>query len=269
VRADQEPGAPISEPPRAHAPQSVIHSWRDFLVQIAVVTIGLLLALGLQQIVETVHHRSERAHLEEQMHETFVANQHVIAENVRKLDRLQAYLVDLRASVGARIEGRSALPGPVQSDPRNFVYVPPPSLGAYEASKANGTVALLSFDTIRLYDRIGITIAIVQVDLQRYLTAVTALRAFAERFDSAKIGQFRLPQVNLAELSAEELLEYRALIGNMIGAAGEFKTRMRIVGLSSRAILDGVQTEADLRTAVAKLQGDPSSVPAATGGGPQ
>ena len=51
----------MSEHPHVHVPQEGIHTWREFAVHIAVVTIGLLLAIGLQQIVETVHHRSQRA----------------------------------------------------------------------------------------------------------------------------------------------------------------------------------------------------------------
>ncbi len=256
----------MSELPHVHAAQQGIHTWRDFFVHIAVVTVGFLLAIGLQQIVETVHDRSERAHLEDQMHGTFVANEQLIADNVKKLERLQAYLGDLRLTVDARIDGRSAPPAPAESDPRNFVYVPPPSLGAYEASKANGTVSLLSFDTIRLYDRIGIVIGIVEADLQRYLDAMIALRSFAERFDSPPVDLSRLAQVNIAQLSTEELVEYRVLIGNMLGAAEGFKTRLRILGFSSRAILDGARTEDELRSAAAKMQGDPASTPAAGGG---
>ncbi len=173
----------MSESPHVHVPQEGIHTWRDFMVHIAVVTIGLLLAIGLQQIVETVHHRSQRAHLEAQMHDTFVANEQLIAVSIKRLERFQGYLVDLRLAVQAKIDGRTTPSAPAASDPRNYTYAPPPSLGAYEASKANGTVALLSFDTIRLYDRIGITIGVMHVDLQRYLGAVTALRSFAERFE--------------------------------------------------------------------------------------
>lgn len=253
----------MSESPHVHAPQHGIHTWWDFTVHIAVVTIGLLLAIGLQQIVETVHHRQQRAHLEEQMHGTFVANEQLIADSIKRLERFQDYLVDLRLAVQAKIDGRNTPFAPTASDPRNYTYAPPPSLGAYEASKSNGTVALLSFDTIRLYDRIGITIGVMHVDLQRYLGAVTALRAFAERFDSAPVGTYGLASVNLAQLSPEELAEYRVLIGNMLGAVEGFKTRLRILRLSSRAILDGANTEAELRVAVAKMQGDIFSVPKA------
>ena len=265
---DEEPAAAMSEHPHVHVPQEGIHSWREFFVHIAIVSIGLLLAIGLQQIVETIHDRSERAQLEGQMRQSLVANEQLTADNMQKLDNLLGYLVELRMTVGARIDGRTPPPGPDESDPRNFTYFPPPSLGAYEAAKAKGTVSLLSIEKIRLYDRVGMTVGVIGAELQRYLGAMIAWRSFTERFDSSPASPHRLPQANLAQLSAEELVEYRALIGNMLGAADGFRTRMRVLHTQSRAILDGARTEDELRVAVAKLEGEESSAPAASGSNP-
>lgn len=255
----------MSELPHVHAPQQGVHTWRDFLVHIAVITIGLLLAIGLQQIVEAVHDRNERAHVEEQMHETFVATAELALDNANKLERLQSYLRDLRLAVDARIEGRSAPAAPSETDPRNFTYFPPPGLGAYEASKANGTVALLSFDTIRLYDRMATGIDLVDADLQRYISALIAWRSFAARYGSPLGVRNRLPQADLSRLSAEELIEYRVLIGNLLGIADGFETRMRNIELACRTVLDGAQTEDELRAAAAKLEGASSPLEAVGG----
>lgn len=40
-----------------HAPHEPIHTWRDFFIHIATITIGLLIAIGLEQTVEWFHHR--------------------------------------------------------------------------------------------------------------------------------------------------------------------------------------------------------------------
>lgn len=42
-----------------HPPHQPAHSWRDFLIHIATIVIGLLIAIGLEQSVEWVHHRNE------------------------------------------------------------------------------------------------------------------------------------------------------------------------------------------------------------------
>lgn len=43
-----------------HAPGGPVRSLKDFLVHIGVVTLGILIALGLEQLVEA-HHRSQLA----------------------------------------------------------------------------------------------------------------------------------------------------------------------------------------------------------------
>lgn len=40
-----------------HPPHEPIHSWRDFLLHLATITVGLLIALGLEAGVENMHHR--------------------------------------------------------------------------------------------------------------------------------------------------------------------------------------------------------------------
>jgi hypothetical protein len=40
-----------------HPPHEPIHGWRDFLLHLATITIGLLIALGLEGFVEWQHHR--------------------------------------------------------------------------------------------------------------------------------------------------------------------------------------------------------------------
>src|SRR3984885_15149454 len=46
-----------------HAPHQTLHSWRDFLVHIAAISIGLLIAVGLEQTVELFHHRHQVAEI--------------------------------------------------------------------------------------------------------------------------------------------------------------------------------------------------------------
>ena len=48
-----------------HAPHQSIHTWRDFLIHIATISIGLLIAVGLEQTVEYLHHRHQVADLRE------------------------------------------------------------------------------------------------------------------------------------------------------------------------------------------------------------
>jgi hypothetical protein len=44
-----------------HAPHQTVHTWKDFLVHIAAIRIGLLIAVGLEQTVEFFHHQHQVA----------------------------------------------------------------------------------------------------------------------------------------------------------------------------------------------------------------
>jgi hypothetical protein len=46
-----------------HPPHEIAHTWRSFLIHIATIVIGLFIAVGLEQIVEFIHHRHQRAQL--------------------------------------------------------------------------------------------------------------------------------------------------------------------------------------------------------------
>jgi hypothetical protein len=46
-----------------HASHETIHTWKDFLIHIATICVGLLIALALEQSVEAVHHHHQREQL--------------------------------------------------------------------------------------------------------------------------------------------------------------------------------------------------------------
>jgi hypothetical protein len=50
-----------------HPPHEAAHSWKDFLIHIATIVVGLLIAVGLEQTVEFFHHRHERHQLVEDL----------------------------------------------------------------------------------------------------------------------------------------------------------------------------------------------------------
>ena len=66
-----------------HPPHESVHTWRDFFIHIATIVVGLLIAVGLEQGVEYVHHRHEVREAREALaaeHEENIRRYH---ENVR------------------------------------------------------------------------------------------------------------------------------------------------------------------------------------------
>ncbi len=58
-----------------HPPHEPVHGWRDFLVHILTITIGLLIALALEAAVEARHHRREVAETREALRQEREENQ--------------------------------------------------------------------------------------------------------------------------------------------------------------------------------------------------
>ncbi len=253
----------MSELPHVHAPHQGIRSWRDFFVDISVITIGLLLAIGLQQGVEYIHHQHQRAQLEERMRETFESNSRTTADTLRVLGAVRAYLVELQAAVIARRHGKT-MKTPA---PPSYTVLTIPNLGPYEAAQATGDVALLSLGRILVYDRLSFTHTVVEEDLQHYRHAMRGLRAFRKRFDTSPdfAGlHISYSPPDLATLSAAELVEYQALIGVALEAIDQLVVRLKRLDVQTQAVLNGASDERELIEAIARDQGQGAKAP--TGG---
>ena len=51
-----------------HPPEHPIHTWRDFLIHIATIVVGLIIALGLEQLVVMIEHHHEIKETRERLH---------------------------------------------------------------------------------------------------------------------------------------------------------------------------------------------------------
>jgi hypothetical protein len=76
-----------------HPPHHAASTWRDFFIHIATIVVGLLIAIGLEQTVEAVHHHHERAETRENLREEINANRETLAGDIRSLDSEQKMLL--------------------------------------------------------------------------------------------------------------------------------------------------------------------------------
>jgi hypothetical protein len=75
-----------------HPPHEPIHGWRDFLLHILTITIGLLIALGLEGLVEWQHHRHLVHEAEAGLHAEIESNAKGLPETLATLHKNQAEL---------------------------------------------------------------------------------------------------------------------------------------------------------------------------------
>jgi hypothetical protein len=75
-----------------HAPHETIHTWRDFFIHIATITIGLLIAISLEQAVEYVHHRRQANEMAEKLRAESRANRGVLEFDIANCDKAIAVI---------------------------------------------------------------------------------------------------------------------------------------------------------------------------------
>jgi len=68
-----------------HPPRQPIHTWKDFLLHLLTITIGLFIALTLEAAVDSAHHRHLVRDAHKNVRREIEANQKVYAKNVRDL----------------------------------------------------------------------------------------------------------------------------------------------------------------------------------------
>jgi len=73
-----------------HAPHEPILSFREFLVHLAMVTVGILIALGLEQSVEAYHHHELAEEARSNMATEIADNKRELDSHLSGLDKIQA-----------------------------------------------------------------------------------------------------------------------------------------------------------------------------------
>jgi hypothetical protein len=232
-----------------HAPHQLVHTRRDFFVHIATIVIGLLIAVGLEQSIEALHHRNQRSELEAEMHAVLESDVKLDDEDLKKLAGFRAYLAELRAAIQARLGSQLLPAAPAVDDGRMALLLIYPSLAPYEAAKENGTAALLPTDRLRLYSRISYARDLTGVSRDRWYAGLTALGSFQERYvDSAgSLGSGEIAESpELGSLSVTELAEYARIVSSSIKETDLVVARLKIFDIECQAILAGARNEFDL-----------------------
>ena len=75
-----------------HPPHHAATTWRDFFIHIATIVVGLLIAVGLEQSVEAIHHRHQRAETRENLIEEVTQNREILARDIGSLNSEQKML---------------------------------------------------------------------------------------------------------------------------------------------------------------------------------
>ena len=234
--------APVLE---AHAPHEPIHSWKGFLIHIAAIAIGLLLALGLEQTVEALHHAHQRADLEQQMRAVLLNDLQSDKRLLQDLQLRRGYFSDLLNAINARLQNRPQRPSTPDAKQMGSLLIFP-SLAPLDVAKLNGTAALLPADRIQLFNRIDTLLGILSATFRQTYSEFDVVSSFHERYlDSRQTLESGegVKGPSLDVLSVPELLEYRALVATAAKTLDALMDGIRLFDVEARQILAGIPTE--------------------------
>jgi hypothetical protein len=129
-----------------HPPDHPFHSWRDFFIHIVTITIGLLIALGIESAAEAVHHRHLLHHAEANLHAELSVNRQLIAKDERQLEVARTqFQTNLQLLISAR---NHAVP---TAEPQFHWYWSGTQNAAWSAARETGAIALMPYEGAQTY----------------------------------------------------------------------------------------------------------------------
>ena len=168
-----------------HPPHHAANTWRDFFIHIATICIGLLIAIGLEQTVEYLHHNHQRHQLEEDLRTEAESNRQVIARDL-KMQLLESWFEQAVTGIDQAVPQQGklrlalplapCLPGTIGTAEYRYFA---PSQAVWTTAKESGLVTLLPVEQGRMYTRLAHNyelLGVVREDVYRGCNAIAAMQ---------------------------------------------------------------------------------------------
>jgi len=131
-----------------HPPHHPAHTWKDFFIHIATITVGLLIAVGIEQTVEYFHHRHQLQKAREELRDEIESNRRGTASQLECVHKVQAELqADIALLLAHRATNRP-LTGALHFD---WSFRKTRS-AAYNLNKQSGALDLMPHPELVKYD---------------------------------------------------------------------------------------------------------------------
>jgi len=158
-----------------HPPHSPIHSVKEFMLHLLAITIGLLIALGLEAGVEWIHHRHLVREARENIAQEIRDNQKNLAKELAVLPQEESQLEGLISVVGDLEHGRA-------SKPDKMVWsVTRLSDSSWNTAFSTGAVAHMDYDEVRRYSQLYALQQMFNSTMDHYLESRRDMYAFLTR----------------------------------------------------------------------------------------
>ncbi len=189
-----------------------VRSLREFFVHLAIITLGILIALSLEGLLEWRHHRALVREARENLASEVTHNRKTIADNLPTIRKSEDDLKQI-ISVMQKLESNQALPVDQLSYHASFIGL---NSTAWNTANRSGAVGYMSYDEVAKYTELY-DLQQVFLDLQRpVLEGLTDLGGILPTV-MAKDAKHRSPQsfeeierIASRTVTAEDTLENAA-----------------------------------------------------------
>jgi|SRR5215831_3856265 len=130
-----------------HAPHGAINTWREFFIHLVIITLGLLIALGLEGTVEWFHERHLLHTAEANLRVELQQNRSAIIADLKSLDAAQKQAQSNMAILKAY---RNKKKGEAREVNISWQWNSPSS-AAWDTARNTGAVALMDYQAAQKY----------------------------------------------------------------------------------------------------------------------
>lgn len=124
-----------------HTPEAPVHSFRDFLVHLMMIALGVLIALGAEGVVESVHHHHVVHQAQENLLAEMRGNHETLADNLPKLKQNEKMLAQVLDHLQKLKTNRKTDMGDINLN-LNFFFL---SDTSWRTAQATGAIALMNY----------------------------------------------------------------------------------------------------------------------------
>lgn len=229
-----------------HPPQHAPMTRREFFVHLLIVILGILIAIGLEQTVEVIHHAHERRALIENFHQECA-------------DNLKVFELDLGLVHQNIAWGQSSLAILRNARPQDgyiTVTMPPgsrwgmhaPSRSVWSVAKSSGKVELLPENIAEVFDRVDGEGEHFNDLVQASVTAQQRIGTFKERVRSP------LDTGETIHLTLAQRDDAASLIDSVLVQDEGYQLWLASWQGASQSVLDGAQTREAMDSYIHRAQ---------------
>ena len=220
-----------------HMPDHPLHSWRDFWVHLGTITVGLLIALGLEGIAVHLHHLQQRSEILQNLEREGHTNRAVVAGDLKELDKLEAWSKDSLAALnGANlVDGYASVPLHPHREMGLFLD---PFSNVWDTAKSSATVDLLPRSKAEAYSLLY---------LQDEWLRPVGLRMFTlfSEMDTAAT-EMGLADGRPAHLNAAQVTRLQDMHRRLLAIIAQERMTLKFYDVVNKAILDGATSQQEV-----------------------